>query len=553
MTFLESLPNEILLLIFSYLHKLDVLYAFTTLNQRFQQIVLPYLSDIDLTNKNYPSYRCFRLFYEHILPTNAHYIRSLKLTGCNQLHLLQPHLRRFVNLNSLSMQNTEDVELHQFLTEVLSVPSLSELSMSLTRGDILTTVSSYASLNLNKITLIFTYFHLKFNNISSMPSIRQMTVYLKSGKMLADLFVLMPNLEELKLSILNFHDLDGTFQLSLPKTFSNLYLEFGGYNRFALSPGIFTMMQRFLKPFESQLRSLTIIALNLDDQDFFNDEKFPSLTQKFIQLENFAYDINVNHPPSCNLLFPNVKRLADSTYSIYTLPRPQRFVKTLVPMRYEAILNSDLTMKELFNCQILRISFRASPIGFELQNNRRLKNLQKIESGDSLDHCTSEMLQCIAKIIALSPNLNSVTFPTESNSTALLKACKAILPPAIGAQIKYTTILIFADFGGDRDPNSYSAFLTELSAIFPNSERLTLHIKPQKLSKSYTTFEQFLDDIRRKFQKLTHLILSIHLPKQETLQDYKSSLDKLSSQKVLYYTVVEGNRLHFYHIFTIWL
>ena len=553
MTFLESLPNELLLLIFSYLHKFDVLYAFTTLNRRFQQMVLPYLSDIDLTNKNYPSYRCFRLFYEHILPTNAHYIRSLKLIGCNQLHLLRPHVRRFVNLESLSIQNAENIEPHQFLTEVLAVPSLSELSVPLARDNTLTTISSYASPNLNKMTLIFTYFHPKIDNISSMPSIRQLTVHLKSLKTLVDLFVLMPNLEELNLSILDFHDLNDTFQLPLPKRFKNLYLEFGGYNKLALPVRLFTMMQRFLELFESQLRSLTIIALSLDDKDFFDYEKFQNLVQKFTQLENFAYYINIDHPPSSNFPFPNVERLADSTYSIYTLPRPQRFDKTLVPMKYEATLNSDLTVKELFNCQTLKISPRAWPIGFELQNNFRLKNLQKIESDDSLDRCTSEMLQYVAKIIALSPNLNSVKFPSASASTAILEACKAILPPAIGAQIKYTTILIMADFGRDRDPTPYSTFLTELSTIFPNSERLRLHIKPQKLSKCYLTLDQFIDDVRRKFQKLTHLILSIFLPEQEALEDYKSVLDRLSSEKVLYYTVVEGSSHHFNHIFTIWL
>ena len=157
MTVLESLPDELLLLTFRYLHKFDLLYAFTTLNQRFEQIVHPYLSDLDLTNDNYPSYQYFRLFYEHILSTNTHNIRSLKLVGYHQLQFFQPYICRFVNLESLSIGNASNSGQQAFLIEALSVPSLTELSVSFAQENILRTISSCASPNLNKLTLIYSY------------------------------------------------------------------------------------------------------------------------------------------------------------------------------------------------------------------------------------------------------------------------------------------------------------------------------------------------------------------------------------------------------------
>ena len=47
---MERLPDELLLLIFNYLHKIHILYSFNELNSRFQQIIRPYQSDIKLEN-----------------------------------------------------------------------------------------------------------------------------------------------------------------------------------------------------------------------------------------------------------------------------------------------------------------------------------------------------------------------------------------------------------------------------------------------------------------------------------------------------------------------
>jgi hypothetical protein len=99
---MESLPDELLLLIFRYLHQFDILYAFQNLNRRFQQIIERYLHDIDVTQENTPSYKHFQLLIKHVLPLQGRAVRSLKLDVEEQkFELFCPFIRRLTNLESL--------------------------------------------------------------------------------------------------------------------------------------------------------------------------------------------------------------------------------------------------------------------------------------------------------------------------------------------------------------------------------------------------------------------------------------------------------------------
>ena len=78
-------------------------------------------------------------------------------------------------------------------------------------------------------------------------------------------------------------------------------------------------------------------------------------------------------------------------------------------MTYEDEPYSDFTLQQLFNCQTLKISDQSSlPIRFELKNDLKLQNLRKIESDDPIGYYIPEVLQFVAKVIALSPRLHSV-------------------------------------------------------------------------------------------------------------------------------------------------
>ena len=375
---------------------------------------------------------------------------------------------------------------------------------------------------------------------------------LRSVTTLVALFTLMTNLEELNLSVLNFKDFNDTFQLKIPKTLKKLSLEFGGYNEFMCPPTTFKTIQRFLELFKSQLESLIIIAINVHDKNFSNYDKFQSLAQNFLRLEKFEYDIITNHEPDPNSLFPNVKHLQDSTYSIYTLPKPQQFDTKSIRVTYQPELYSMLTLQQLFNCQTLKLSGHSlSPTSFQLKDDFKLQNLRKIESDDPIGCCTSQVLQYVAKVIALSPCLNSVKLWSWDGPRSIIDPCHVMFPLEAGNKIKYVDM----STGGEEDENfiPYSTFLTELSGIFPNAEGLRLHIEQRALSNCYVSFDRFIGDLQKNFRKLTHLVFSMWLRDQQAFESYKNELNKLSNQNSLYYTVVDRGDEHDFYIFTIWL
>jgi hypothetical protein len=118
--FFEDFPDELFLLIFCYLHKFDLLFAFTKLNRRFEQITTPYFYEIDLAHGHQPFNRHFTLLCQNILPSNGNKVRSVKLAGRKQLKLFRSYIRQLTNLQSLTILDDnadyfeEDDELNQF-------------------------------------------------------------------------------------------------------------------------------------------------------------------------------------------------------------------------------------------------------------------------------------------------------------------------------------------------------------------------------------------------------------------------------------------------------
>jgi hypothetical protein len=156
---MESLPDEILSIIFRYLHRFGLIYSFGNLNQRFQCIIEPYLANIDLTQENL-SYGHFSLFSKHIVPKQAHQIRLLKLGGKDQLRLFHSHIHHLINLESLTLKSivlfgsNEYFLLPQLLTEALKINSLSTLLLSKLTTDVSEKIASFASQNLTRLTVL---------------------------------------------------------------------------------------------------------------------------------------------------------------------------------------------------------------------------------------------------------------------------------------------------------------------------------------------------------------------------------------------------------------
>ncbi|CAF4235963.1 unnamed protein product, partial [Adineta steineri] len=189
---MESLPNELHLLIFRYLHNFDILYGFCNLNQRFQRIIQSYLCDIDLTQTNL-SYKQFLLLAEQIIPVQGSLVRSLKFAIVP--HLPSLRLRQLINLQSLAIVGclTHD-DNYNFLVDALSLSTLSELSIHITDQDMFRIISTNASQRLTKLILQDSL-HISdsyFNDIQQMPYIKCLSIRIDSNKILLNIFQTMP-------------------------------------------------------------------------------------------------------------------------------------------------------------------------------------------------------------------------------------------------------------------------------------------------------------------------------------------------------------------------
>ncbi|CAF4255251.1 unnamed protein product, partial [Adineta steineri] len=89
---MESLPDELLLIIFEYLSQYDLFYAFHNLNYRFERIIACYFNSIDLNQCENLYYKRFRLFCEDLIPSYGHQINSLSIYDHPRIRVLQPYL-----------------------------------------------------------------------------------------------------------------------------------------------------------------------------------------------------------------------------------------------------------------------------------------------------------------------------------------------------------------------------------------------------------------------------------------------------------------------------
>jgi hypothetical protein len=66
---MEQMPDELWLLTFRYLHRIEILYSFNNLNSRIQQMIISYGNHIDLTNVSSTLFRtfCQYVFHHQIL------------------------------------------------------------------------------------------------------------------------------------------------------------------------------------------------------------------------------------------------------------------------------------------------------------------------------------------------------------------------------------------------------------------------------------------------------------------------------------------------------
>lgn len=83
---MERSPNEIYLLIFSYLNKFQILQSFDNLNFRIERLIVPYKLQLDVSCSF--SIDLLKKFIKHILPIHGQKIRELSMKNDRVLRLI---------------------------------------------------------------------------------------------------------------------------------------------------------------------------------------------------------------------------------------------------------------------------------------------------------------------------------------------------------------------------------------------------------------------------------------------------------------------------------
>ncbi|CAF1574026.1 unnamed protein product [Adineta ricciae] len=360
----ESLPDELLLIIFSHLHQIDVIRTFTNLNQRFQRMIIPFASVIDLTYRNIPSYRLYQSFCQDVLPWHGPNIRSLRLAGNQQLYFIQPQLHRLMNLQSLTLIGERSYDINkfviekQFLIDILTTSScLSELIIFPAERNALHIIASHSSPNLSTLTLLFYNDIPNFTLTTSLIFIKRLYINLWSLKAVKQLLRILPSIEQLYLSLLRFKDSTNCHLIQVPPTLTKLHLEINGFCYSRYGPQ-FDYIYQFLNAFKDRIYSLDLIFINaLREFSIYN--RFQSLTKDFVRLQSFQYYLQTRYQPHFPHLFSNVEQLQNSTYILYTLPRLQPFdtVSNRTSVYHDMNYNPNQTFVHSYECPLISNHF----------------------------------------------------------------------------------------------------------------------------------------------------------------------------------------------------
>ena len=110
---MESLPNEIILMIFSYLKTYDIVYGFYFLNHRYERLIeeyRPFSRSIDLTHASQAIFNLYRSLLFQSNHIEKIHVEKLKLE-CHMLDQLALNENEFPQLKSLAITVRKSEEL----------------------------------------------------------------------------------------------------------------------------------------------------------------------------------------------------------------------------------------------------------------------------------------------------------------------------------------------------------------------------------------------------------------------------------------------------------
>jgi hypothetical protein len=259
--------------------------------------------------------------------------------------LLHSYIRQFNNLKSLTITEYPYYSRYSdaFLTEVLSLPTLSAFSVTSCDQEIFRRMKISALHNLTALTVRTEWkFSVDdFRDVLEMPYIKCLSININDIEVLGKLFEIMINVEQLNLSISTYHGVnyENTQLMKIPTTLTKLQIEIESIgNEIRLEK-----FKQFLHVFKNQVCSLMLIV-HAASEEFSNFEKFQSLTCHFTQLQTFHYEICTEHQPDTN----------STGYSFFTLPKPFQF-NTEAPRDVSFQLEQSSTPEQLLHCNTISV------------------------------------------------------------------------------------------------------------------------------------------------------------------------------------------------------
>ncbi|CAF0737374.1 unnamed protein product [Adineta steineri] len=210
----ETLPDEIILHICQYLRGADVLFSFYNLNNRLNITITGYCRYVNLLSV---SYEQFEYSVSHVLPQISNSVQTFLLNGnwetiiskkLNSILFQSPMTLLFPQLQKLIIKWFTTEKLLLFIDTLHDLPQLIELDIRFLKGKMLNSLlTKVLSTNNNQLSIVsFDHDSIDFDicddiTLISYPNIEQLTVNLTEAKFMTNLFLLIPNIRCLYLSI----------------------------------------------------------------------------------------------------------------------------------------------------------------------------------------------------------------------------------------------------------------------------------------------------------------------------------------------------------------
>jgi len=489
---MERLPDELWLLVFTYLHQYDILYLFNNLNLRFDKMIRPFASMINLTDL---SYKLFTRFRQEILPIDGHHIHHLIIKDIHQLNFFRENSKLLAQINRLQCLTLIEPKWLNELTSfyLQHLPSLNSLHLKLSTdsGEKLENILSNQLTLLTDLNLLHEsggsgYF---FHNVPAdfyLPRLKTLTIQnLKTSKDISYLFKIMCNVEEMNLSVNQF-DYQPFLNYIIPKSLTTLKLQLTCTIE---NQQTIELIREFLFLFKMQLKSLELVINSTEKQ--FAIELQETLTMSLPNLLSFDCFVEILDPPARQL--PAEAMVGDYISAITTCLFPTLTLQQL-KNRTAVYVDTDTRYDELGSLII--------------PDDILLPKLRKIYFDVKFSNPNFDTEPIYSKLLSISRNLTMLSV-NHSNSMLTIDLLKN-LPRQTKLMIK--TLDCRNSYKGCAY-EFHPTFLQELSPILPKLRYLNLHtIMPTaNATEKVLTPKLAMHQARKYLKNLIHLCINLNV------------------------------------------